>query len=56
MDTLVDLQITLDNVEESANAIMEGDAVLKERLSELRDSISNVEQVVVRLTRDSDWE
>lgn len=56
MDALVDLQITLDNVEESVNGIMEGVAVLKERLSELRDSISKVEQVVVRLTRDSDWE
>lgn len=56
MDTLVDLQITVDNVEESTNAIMDGVAVLKERLSELRDSKSNVEQVVLRLTRDSDWE
>ena len=58
MDALVDLQIVLDNVEESANGIraMEGIAVLKERLSELRDSIKKVEQVVVRLTSDSDWE
>lgn len=56
MDALVTLQIALDNVEESANGIMDGIAVLKERLFELRDTISKVEQVVVRLTRDSDWE
>jgi len=56
MDAIVDLQIVLDNVAESANGIMESIAVLKERLSELRDSIKKVEQVVVRLTSDSDWE